>query len=343
MNKEQFLAALRRLLRELPTDELERILEYYREMIEDKVENGQTEEEAVRGLGDIRALAQKILAENPNRRPRNVGKIILIAVLSLLGMFVVAGIVIGVAGWNMIKSKWPGSAASASYEYKIYTAKPDGIGTINVSADNKAVIFQPWDANQIQIKYAVDQYQHYNFHSTGGALSVENTEGNGHWINEWGWNGNDAPSITIMLPKNFSGNISVETTNSYIKAGDFKNLKSIHCETTNSAIDVTNLSAQNIEFRTQNAAINLQNVTASAKIAADTQNAKIGLENISAPNISLNTQNGLVTGTIRGREDDYTVEAHTTNASSNLKNRTGGSKKLSVETTNAIIDVKFEK
>jgi uncharacterized membrane protein len=97
MNKEQFLAALRRLLRELPTDELERILEYYREMIEDKVENGQTEEEAVRGLGDIRALAQKILAENPNRRPRNVGKIVLIAVLSLLGVFVVAGIVIGVA------------------------------------------------------------------------------------------------------------------------------------------------------------------------------------------------------------------------------------------------------
>lgn len=51
MSKEQFLRMLHSLLKDLPEDELERIIGYYREMIEDKVESGQTEQQAVAGLG----------------------------------------------------------------------------------------------------------------------------------------------------------------------------------------------------------------------------------------------------------------------------------------------------
>ena len=70
MNKEKFLAALRRRLRALPADEVERILAYYREMIDDKVESGWTEEDAVKEYGSISALAQKILAEKPKAQKR---------------------------------------------------------------------------------------------------------------------------------------------------------------------------------------------------------------------------------------------------------------------------------
>lgn len=349
MNKQQFLTSLRRLLRELPTEERERILAYYREMIEDKVESGQTEQDAVLGLGNVYSLAQKILAENPNRRPKSAGKIILITAFSLIGVCIIAGISIGFAAWHSVWSQIPGSSSvsqlSGHYVNKTQTQKADGINSLIISAENKAVIIKPWDSAQIQVNYDTNAYQHYDFSMANGTFSIKNTESGGgwtNWTNGWNWNDQNTPTITIMLPTKYNGTILIDTTNSYINASSFSGLQKLRCETTNSAIKVDDLSAKDLEFQTENAAIELKNVTASEKIDADTQNAKIGLSNISAPDIALQTQNALITGTIHGREEDYSIEAQTTNAISNLENRSGGSKKLSVETTNAIIDVRFE-
>lgn len=345
MNKIQFLATLRRLLKELPEDERERILDYYREIIDDKIESGQTEEEAVLGLGNVYALAQKILAENPNRRPKNVGKIILIVILSILGVCIIAGLCIGFSVWHAVGTHggWNISVpyVSDSYEYKSYTEKADGINSLSISAEDKAVVIEPEDSGPIQVKYAWNQHQHYEIHAENGTFSIKNTEDGGRWRSGWGWN-DSAPTITVTVPKTYSGTIRIDTSDSYIKASGLDRLGSLSCDTTNSAINVNDLSARTLDFQTLNAAIEMKNVSASEKIDADTTNAQIGLNGIASPNISLQTQNALITGTIRGREDDYTISAQTTNAISNLKNRTGGEKKLSVETTNGIIRVSFE-
>ena len=58
MNKQQFLAALRARITGLPKADLERTLQYYREMIDDRVEEGVPEEEAVDYL--VRATLEAI-------------------------------------------------------------------------------------------------------------------------------------------------------------------------------------------------------------------------------------------------------------------------------------------
>lgn len=63
MNKAQFNQELRKRLSVLPNFEIEKSLSYFNEMIEDRMEEGMTEEEAVAKLGDIRFLAEKILEE----------------------------------------------------------------------------------------------------------------------------------------------------------------------------------------------------------------------------------------------------------------------------------------
>lgn len=344
MNKEQFLAALRRLLRELLPDERERILAYYREMIEDKVESGQTEEEAVQSLGNIYALAQKILTENPNRRPRNTGKIALITVLSVIGVCIVASIVVGLIGWNAFQfHKASVSPVSDGYEYKTHEERAHGINTISISAENKDVVLTPVDGNRISVDYETNSTQFYNVYVENGTFYVKNTENGRNWLQGWNWSNNDERTITVAIPKDYTGAIQINTTNSYINASDFENLGELRCQTTNSAINIKNLFARDLELQTENAAIELQNLTVSEKITAGTQNAQINLDRIKAPDISLQTQNALISGTIRGEEDDYTISAQTTNAISNLKDRAGGKNKLTVETTNAIIDVRFEK
>lgn len=59
MNKYEFLAEVRRGLSGMDKADIDRSLEYYREMIEDRVEDGLSEEEAVAALGPV----DKVIAD----------------------------------------------------------------------------------------------------------------------------------------------------------------------------------------------------------------------------------------------------------------------------------------
>lgn len=65
MRKEEFLAALRTALGKLPEQEILASLDFYAEMIDDRMEDGATEEEAVAALGDVDSIAAQITAEVP--------------------------------------------------------------------------------------------------------------------------------------------------------------------------------------------------------------------------------------------------------------------------------------
>lgn len=70
MNKQEFLAALSRKLNGLPEDDLQRSLDYYREMLADRTEEGLSEEEAVAALGSVEQIAAQILEANPGSRTK---------------------------------------------------------------------------------------------------------------------------------------------------------------------------------------------------------------------------------------------------------------------------------
>ena len=61
MNKQEFLGVLRKGLSILQDDEAEERLSFYREMIDDRVEEGLTEEEAVREIGTPEEILARIL------------------------------------------------------------------------------------------------------------------------------------------------------------------------------------------------------------------------------------------------------------------------------------------
>ncbi|MCL2695203.1 MAG: DUF1700 domain-containing protein [Clostridiales bacterium] len=65
MLKHEFLNLLDAHLAQLPLAERQKSLSFYAEMIDDRVEDGMTEEEAVAALGDISELAKQILLETP--------------------------------------------------------------------------------------------------------------------------------------------------------------------------------------------------------------------------------------------------------------------------------------
>lgn len=63
MNKNEFLTALRERLQGLPEEDINKSIDFYCEMIDDRVEDGMNEEEAVEALGSIEEILSQILSE----------------------------------------------------------------------------------------------------------------------------------------------------------------------------------------------------------------------------------------------------------------------------------------
>lgn len=63
MTKLEFIDALGNELTSMPIEETKKVLEYYLESVDDRMDDGMTEEEAIEALGPIPELAQRALEE----------------------------------------------------------------------------------------------------------------------------------------------------------------------------------------------------------------------------------------------------------------------------------------
>lgn len=65
MTKLEFLEELKKELCGLPSEDIQKSLEFYSELIDDKIEDGLSEEDAVSQIGSIEDIAKQILADIP--------------------------------------------------------------------------------------------------------------------------------------------------------------------------------------------------------------------------------------------------------------------------------------
>lgn len=121
MNKKEFFAQLRQGLAGLPQAELDERLLFYSEMIEDRIEEGASEEEAVAAVGSVDEIIAQIVGEIPlatlvkekiKPKKRLSGWVIALLVLgspiwfSLLIVAVSVVFSLYVALWAVIFSLW---------------------------------------------------------------------------------------------------------------------------------------------------------------------------------------------------------------------------------------------
>lgn len=65
MNKQEFLSALEKGLHGLPKNDVAERLSFYSEMIDDRIEEGIAEEDAIREIGDVNAIINQFISEIP--------------------------------------------------------------------------------------------------------------------------------------------------------------------------------------------------------------------------------------------------------------------------------------
>ncbi len=121
MIKQEFLEKLESRLKGLPKSDMEERISFYSEMIDDRVEEGLSEEDAVMGIGSVDSIASQIISETPfvkivkekmkTKRNLKAREIILLAIgspiwVSLLICVLAVIFSIYVSIWAVVISLW---------------------------------------------------------------------------------------------------------------------------------------------------------------------------------------------------------------------------------------------
>lgn len=126
MNREEFLSNLRKGLSCLPKSDIDERVSFYSEMIDDRIEEGVAEEDAVAQIGSVDTVIEQIIADTPlsklvkekvmPKRILKTGEIVLLILgspiwVSLLVALFSVILSFYIALWSVIISLWAVEAA----------------------------------------------------------------------------------------------------------------------------------------------------------------------------------------------------------------------------------------
>ena len=197
MNKEQFLAALRARLTQLPPADLEKTLQYYREMIDDRVEEGMSEAAAVVDVGDPAELAAAILQKPAAQAGRGEGgtmsrtKRILLSICA--AVMAVAGVLL-VGDGTVRAAAVISGGKDASKEYSF--ASGEVIRSLEIESGAAQVKLLPASDGVCRVRFAGNAARNYKVWVNEGTLHVER-------VNRWSLFGFSLKedSLQIDLPE----------------------------------------------------------------------------------------------------------------------------------------------
>lgn len=147
MSKQEFLGALYNGLSGLPKEDIENSVQFYSEMIDDRMDEGMTENEALEDIGSVNEIIQQILSESslPKLVKRTVSKkhdwkvweIVLLAVGSpvwfpLLLTAIVIVLTVYIVIWSVVLSFY-----AADFSLAV-----SGISTVAYAFTSNANIFE---------------------------------------------------------------------------------------------------------------------------------------------------------------------------------------------------------
>lgn len=276
--------------------------------------------------------------------------------LIVAASFFLAGIIASVIGLSLVDFQFWNLSDGGDYTEKIYTAEMTAgeISEIEVGAVDTPVVLRRTNGDKVVVSYYENNTKHYQ---------IVEGEDKKLWIwqkdeRKWydyicNWDFNNS-QITIEVPKTFTGNLDINTSNGSIDLIDLGTVNEVTCETSNGRLNITNLNAkkfvnaytsngqinaENItakggaSFRTKNAAIHLASVTTEDELRCNTSNSRIEAENVKGDTCTIFTSNGNLW--IRNAEIAKEMSLSSSNGKIEVENIKGNS--IDLQTSNAEI------
>ncbi len=340
MNKTDFLEKLKKGLAPISGNERQSVLDYYDEMISDRIENGKTEEEAVAELGSPESVVENILAEFAVSGEKNMKK------------YEKTERKVGIDGKSKLKVKCEiekinvtatdgNEIAFTYYEgEKLQHDLTDKDGEVVLETRNKTWFFRNrfgLDNDMFTIDVAVPR-------AFSGDLILEAATG--------AINVGDLLKVKELRAKVSTGSIRAEklkaekaffeASTGSVTVNGAEILGDAEIKATTGSVKAENVKAGGrLEVNVTTGSLRCDVEAGKLALKATTGDVKFSVKN--ADEIYVKCAMGSVKGTVSGAESEYDIHSSATMGKSNLSERTGTTgKKLTVITTTGSINVNFE-
>ncbi|QSX06588.1 DUF4097 family beta strand repeat protein [Sedimentibacter sp. zth1] len=307
MNKKEFLKLLAARLTSISSIELEKTILYFSEIIDDHIDEGLTEEQAVTALGDIDDIVDSIVNSTETGKKENINdnmnndkknesfesgiNINIDNILEQTNKAVKKSVSVMGNIFNEISSK---STNENTQMVKKQYNSVNEIKIINVKDSNNSIeIFKSVD-EKIHIEYYENKNNFYTIEENDGILYVmKHTNklfkffsGISELLNK--------NKMKIFIPNNYMGLSDIKTSNASIVINNLK-LNNLKLKSSNGRITATNIEVQNdLILHTSNASINVNDVVCNSDLICTTSNGKIILEDTSCKSTNCHTSNSSI-------------------------------------------------
>lgn len=318
MNRNQFVDKLRWRLFFLPRKEVDAVVSYYSEMIDDYMDDGLTEEQAVNKLGSIndivrnmrsdRTVSREYINKEYVKNPEGIEKILLVDCNN--------NIEIKKSNDDMVHLHY----YENEEDYYEISESATEVTIVNITKEKRSfygMIAKPI-LNRKVILEIPENYQN--------DLEVESN------------NASIANQGIISLRE-----IKIVTSNGSLNLSNITCVNEIIGITSNGTISAKNLTGYSIKLVTSNGAIRVEQLSSHNVLSLDTSNGSLIANDIyTTQKMKLSTSNGRLVATINDDIKNYNITSHTSNGTNNLPSHLKlGDKVLDVKNGNGSINVTF--
>ena len=381
MTRSEYLQALRTALEFLDAAALDTAVNFYDEMLADRMEDGMSEEAAVASLEAPEAVAAQMRAEEPSAQPEPDG-----------------ASPAKEAGWEKRTAAYPAADVRAVAlnvaDMGVHVHAAPGDQAILTYYTCREDVYTPRLENGVLTLDHVRQRPMMRMLMGGSALDVLRAL----------LRGTAAPAVELTLPAGTLTDLTVGAANGRIQVEQLTALGSVRLHTSNGRLTVENLRCEALEGDTTNGRLTLQDVSSRQRLcmtatnggvkaqrvqtgdaltltttngsviaqeltaggglrletkngaihagtlrsgaAAEltTSNAAVEANAVDAPRVTLRTSNAAIRGLLPGRRADWQIDSHTSASCRNSLPEAApgsGGRTLSAHTSNGSIDVRF--
>ena len=298
-----YLERLNKVLSVLEPEERNNIMDFVEEMINDRIEIGQSEQEILESLGEPEEFAKNFIGNEEFKKIENKATQLIDKHLEFEN---VQKLDIESISYSYVIQSTTGNKLTVDYE-------DSADSSLNITMRNGTLSIEQDPMNQFDFS---------------------------NMFRKWSERKNifSSSTVTISIPESYNCSLDIENVSGKIEINGIASGKT-YIENVSGKITITNTFVEKLDCETVSGAIDISQFSSASTIDIESVSGSIKLQDINCDHITIESVSGSVNTSILGNYEDYNIEIEGLFNNKTIDNN--GHKSLNIETVSGSINYKF--
>ena len=298
-----YLERLNKVLSVLEPEERNNIMDFVEEMINDRIEIGQSEQEILESLGEPEEFAKNFIGNEEFKKIENKATQLIDKHLEFEN---VQKLDIESISYSYVIQSTTGNKLTVDYE-------DSADSSLNITMRNGTLSIEQDPMNQFDFS---------------------------NMFRKWSERKNifSSSTVTISIPESYNCSLDIENVSGKIEINGIASGKT-YIENVSGKITITNTFVEKLDCETVSGSIDISQFSSASTIDIESVSGSIKLQDINCDHITIESVSGSVNASILGNYEDYNIEIEGLFNNKTIDNN--GHKSLNIETVSGSINYKF--